>query len=52
MGHEVAMKLFIEQDDVEADSKDNDAWMPLWWAVSNGHEAVVKLLGSHIKDQH
>lgn len=28
----------------EIDAKDSDGRTPLWWAATNGHEAVVKLL--------
>jgi ankyrin repeat protein len=30
------------------DSKDRYGRTPLWWAMQNGHEAVVKLLQSFI----
>jgi len=43
-GHNVVMKLFLAQDDVDTDSEDSNCWMPLSWAARNGHEAVVKLL--------
>jgi ankyrin repeat protein len=38
------VKLLLETGKVEADSKDQDDWTPLWWAAKNGHDAVVKLL--------
>ena len=43
-GHEAVVKLLVERDDVEADSKDDGGWTPLSLAAWNGHEAVVKLL--------
>jgi ankyrin repeat protein len=42
------VKLLVERDDVEADSKDNDGRTPLSWAVAGGHEAVVQLLRSKL----
>lgn len=38
------MKLLVERDDVYADFIDNDGQTPLYYAVQNRHEAVVKLL--------
>ena len=38
------MKLLVERDDVEADSKDTSGRTPLSQAAENGHKAVVKLL--------
>jgi len=38
------VKLLVDPDDVEADSKDIDGQTPLWEAAGNGHKAVVKLL--------
>ena len=43
-GHEAVVKLLIERDDVEADSKDFSGRTPLSYAAGSGHEAVVKLL--------
>jgi ankyrin repeat protein len=43
-GHEAVVKLLVERDDVEADSKDQYGLTPLLWAAESGHEAVVKLL--------
>jgi ankyrin repeat protein len=37
------VRLLVERDDVEADSKDKNG-QKLSWAVQNGHEAVVRLL--------
>jgi ankyrin repeat protein len=36
------VKLLVEQDEVIADSKDNDGRTSLSWAVGGGHEAVVR----------
>ena len=41
-GHEAVVKLLVEPDDVEADSKDRSRSLP--WAVEEGHIAVVLLL--------
>jgi ankyrin repeat protein len=38
------VKLLVERDDVEADSKDQYGRTPLSWAAAIGHEAVAKLL--------
>ena len=38
------MKLLVDRNDVEADSKDKYGRTPLLWAADSGHEAVVKLL--------
>ncbi|KAI9843643.1 MAG: hypothetical protein M1837_006225 [Sclerophora amabilis] len=43
-GHEAVVKLLVERDDVEAESKDKYGWRPLSHAARGGHEAVVKLL--------
>ncbi|CAG8982672.1 hypothetical protein HYALB_00014050 [Hymenoscyphus albidus] len=44
-GHEAVVKLLLQTDKVDADSKDNKyGQTPLSWAAENGHEAVVKLL--------
>ena len=43
-GHEAVVKLLVERDDVEADSKDKNGRTPLSHAAERGHEAVVKLL--------
>ena len=44
-GHEAVVKLLLEKEGVEPDSKDNEyGQTPLSWAAENGHEAVVKLL--------
>ena len=44
-GHEAVVKLLLETDKVDVDSKDNyDGRTPLSWAAERGHEAVVKLL--------
>ena len=47
-GHEAVVKLLVEWDDVEADSKVNGGRTPLsrvaFWGGGGVHEAVVKLL--------
>jgi ankyrin repeat protein len=40
------VKLLLEKDGVDLDSKDEDGRTPLSWAAKNGHEAVMKLLTS------
>ncbi|KAJ9637654.1 hypothetical protein H2199_007144 [Coniosporium tulheliwenetii] len=43
-GHEAVVKLLLDRDDVNADSKDDHSRTPLSLAAEGGHEAVVKLL--------
>jgi len=43
-GHEAIVRLLVERDDVEGDSKDKDDRTPLWWAAARGHAGVVRLL--------
>jgi ankyrin repeat protein len=44
-GHKAILKLLLERDDVNADSKDSMyGRTPLFWAAEYGHETVVKLL--------
>jgi len=44
-GHEAVVKLLLDKDGVNPDSKDTIyGQTPLSWAARNGHEAVVKLL--------
>jgi len=43
-GHEAAVRLLVEREDVDADSKDTNDRTPLLWAAEGGHEAVVRLL--------
>jgi ankyrin repeat protein len=38
------VKLLVERDDVEADSKDWYGWTLLSWAAEKGHEAVAQAL--------
>lgn len=42
--HEAVVKVLIERDDVDADSKDNAGRTPLSYAAWNGRKALVKLL--------
>ena len=43
-GLEAMVRLLLEQNYVEANSKDNYGRTPLSWAAQLGHEAVVGLL--------
>ena len=43
-GQEAIVKLLLERDDVEADSKDILGYTPLTYAARWGHEAIVKRL--------
>ena len=43
-GDENLVKLLLETDKVDVDSKDNNGRTPLSWAVQSESEAVVKLL--------
>ena len=43
-GHEAVVKLLLDKEGVDPDSKDNYGRTPLSWAAEKGHEAVVKLL--------
>jgi ankyrin repeat protein len=47
-GHEAVVRLLVERDDVEADSKDGSGRTPLSRAAGQGHEVVVKLLKSKL----
>jgi ankyrin repeat protein len=38
------VKLLLDKDGVDPDSKGGNGETPLWWAAANGHDAVVKLL--------
>ena len=38
------VRLLLERDGVDPDSKDSYGQTPLSWAAANGHEAIVKLL--------
>lgn len=49
-GHKVVVKLPVEQDDIEADSKDEDGQPPLPRAAENRHNAAVKILVEFIVD--
>jgi ankyrin repeat protein len=46
------VKLLIETDKVDVDSKDNDGQTPLSLAAMNGHEAAAKLLLKHAAKFH
>ncbi|EGN97177.1 hypothetical protein SERLA73DRAFT_10382, partial [Serpula lacrymans var. lacrymans S7.3] len=43
-GHVEIVKLLLERDDVDADSKNNGGWVPLLRAAYRGHVEIVKLL--------
>jgi ankyrin repeat protein len=43
-GHEAVVRLLLERESVDADSKNEDDRTPLSWAAAKGHEAVVRLL--------
>lgn len=43
-GHEAIVRLLVERDDVDADSKDTSNRTPLSKAAAAGHEAIVRLL--------
>ena len=43
-GIEAAIKLLVDTGKVDADSRDEGDWTPLFFASQNGHEPVVKLL--------
>jgi ankyrin repeat protein len=45
------VKLLLETGMVDVDSRDVNDRTPLWWAAEGGHEAVVKLLQSKVKDR-
>jgi hypothetical protein len=49
-GHEAVVRLLVEQDDIEADSKDEDGMMPLSLALEQGHEAVFRLLETKLSN--
>ena len=38
------MKLLLRRNDVNPDEPDTYGRTPLWWAVYNGNEEVVKIL--------
>lgn len=43
-GHDAVVKLLLETNKVDPDSKDNNGVAPLSWAAYNEHDAIVKLL--------
>jgi ankyrin repeat protein len=46
-GHETVIKLLLDNEDVDPDSKDEDGRTPLLWTTRNGHETAVMLLQRH-----
>ena len=46
-GHVAIVQLLLEQEGVDANSKDRNDWAPLPWASEKGHKAVAKLLLKH-----
>ena len=48
--HEAVVRLLVEPEDVEADSKDKDGRTPLWWAAYEGHETVGRLLEAKLSN--
>lgn len=46
-GHVAIVQLLLEQEGVDANSKDRNDWTPLPWASEKGHKAVAKLLLKH-----
>ena len=57
-GHESVVRLLLERNDVDANSKDKDAQTPLTLAAIGGHENAVRLLlerndvDANSKDKH
>ncbi len=46
-GDEATVKMLLEQDDVEIDSRDKYGQTPLAWAAENGHRLVGHILLEH-----
>ncbi|MCJ1432221.1 hypothetical protein MMC27_001577 [Xylographa pallens] len=42
-GHDAVVKLLLEREDVQVNSRDDMGRTPLSWAATKGHEAVVSL---------
>ena len=47
--YEAVVKLLLDGDKVDANSKDKDGQTPLHLTARNGHETVVKLLLDIVK---
>ncbi len=45
-GHKAVVRLLVECEEVDVNSKDQDGCTPRWWATKTGHSAMVKLLES------
>ncbi|KAN0098242.1 hypothetical protein V8E51_013905 [Hyaloscypha variabilis] len=43
-GSEMAVRLLLEQEEVDPSSKDKDGRTPLFWAAGHGHEILVDIL--------
>ncbi|KAH8797090.1 hypothetical protein DL96DRAFT_1642902 [Flagelloscypha sp. PMI_526] len=43
-GHLAIVRLLLERNDVQADSRDEDGTSPLSYATENGHIDIVKLI--------
>ena len=43
-GHDGAVKLLLDREDVDPNRPNNNSSTPLSWAAINGHEEVIKLL--------
>ena len=44
IGHEAVVRLLVERDGVDINSRDRNRRTPLMWAAMSGHEDVVRLL--------
>ena len=44
------VRLLVEREDVDVDSKDKGGRTPLWWAAYKGHEVVIRLLEAKLSD--
>ena len=51
-GHEAVVRLLVERNDVEAESKDEDGRTSLFWAAKKGHHAIVMLLETKLDIVH
>ena len=43
-GHEAAVRLLVERDNIDINSKDTEGNTAVMWASEKGHEAIVRLL--------